>query len=123
MISASRARLRPKALSTFAVSSSSRPVKFRYTPPVPKRETSSNVARTHALARLVCSASGHMPSIEIMYGDVRSANAVASGSTSAMAPPMWNVLSRVSGAGRSWARAASTSMSGSDSSSTYCDFQ
>ena len=48
-----------------------------------------------------------MPSIETMNGAARSENAVASGSTSAIAPPMWKTLTSVSGAGRLRARSAS----------------
>ena len=43
-----------------------------------------------------------------MNGAERSANAVASGSIAAIAPPMWKVLTSVSGAGRSRARSAMT---------------
>ena len=64
-----------------------------------------------------------MPSIETMKGAERSENAVSSGSAAAMAPPMWNTFTSVSGAGRLRARSAITSIAASESSSRYCDFQ
>ena len=79
--------------------------------------------RTQAMFASSSPSSVHMPSIETMYGAVRVAKAVSSTPTSAIAPPMGNVFTSVSGAGRSWALAAIVSIASSLSSSRYWDFQ
>jgi len=64
-----------------------------------------------------------LPSIDTRNDADRSANAVASGGISAMAPPMWRTLSIVNGEGRAAAFVARSSIASSVRLSRYSDFQ
>ena len=124
LTSARRAMFRPRAESTPALGGLVRPpgeVQVDLTGPVlrdraPGAADPRHVGLVLAPRRTTCRRS-------TPCSGLRVANAVSSSPTRAIAPPMWNVLTSVSGAGRSLAFAAIVSMAASLSSSRYWDFQ